>query len=100
MSEEKNTYNTCEGYLMPEDIDGKVEAPTEEMTEFEKAHNGENFPDPTCYKAIKRYEREQQSEWERHHKVIGCILRICELAGFSVENRIVLKDRKTGKVWE
>ena len=90
MSEEKITYHTCKGYLMPEDVDGKIEAPAEGMTEFEKGHNAENYSDPTCYKTIKKFEREQNAEWERHHKVIGCILRICELAGFSVENRIVL----------
>ena len=76
---------------------------SEEMTEYELSHNGENYPDPTPYHAIKKIEREQQcqqSEWERHHKLIGCILRMCELAGFSVENRIVLKDKLTGKVWE
>ena len=73
---------------------------TSDMTEFEKAHNGENYPDPTAYKTIKKQELEMHREWERHHKVIGCILRVCELAGFSVEGRIVLKDKKTGKVWE
>ena len=74
--------------------------PNDGMTEYEKAHNGENYPDPTVYKNIKKYEAEQQLEWERHRKVIGCILRICELAGFTIENRIVLKDRRTGKIWE
>lgn len=95
MSEEKITYHYGEMSLMPEET-------TEEkdMSEFEKAHNHENYSDPTCYKAIKQYEKEQQSEWERHHKTIGCILRLCELAGYTVENRIVLKDKRTGKVWE
>ena len=36
---------------------------------------------------------------ERHHRLIGCILRICELSGYSVEERIVVKDKRTGKVW-
>ena len=90
MSEEKIEYQTTQNPKTPEEY----------MTEFEKAHNAENYPDPTCYKTIKKYEAEQHAAWERHHKVIGCILRICELAGFSVENRIVLKDKKTGKVWE
>ena len=87
MSEEKIEYQTTQN---PEDY----------MCEFEKSHNQENYPDPTCYKALKHYEAEQHSEWERHHKLVGCILRVCELAGFSVENRIVLKDKRTGKIWE
>lgn len=90
MSEAKVEYQTTQNPKTPE----------EEMSEYEKAHNAENYPDPTCYKAIKQYEKEQQSEWERHHKTIGCILRLCELAGYTVENRIVLKDKRTGKVWE
>lgn len=94
MSEAKTSY-----YVKKELADAE-EALDTEMTEFEKGHNAENYPDPTCYKIIKKEDAQQHSEWERHHKVIGCILRICELAGFSVENRIVLKDRRTGKVWE
>ena len=79
---------------------------SELKSEYELSHNGENYPDPTPYHAIKNIEREEamtktiQSDWELHHKLIGCILRICELAGFSVESRIVLRDKKTGRLWE
>lgn len=104
MSEFKSEYQTTQNpkcstvrgvNLIPEEYSEE-----KDLTEYEKAHNAENYPDPTCYKTIKKYEKEQQSEWERHHKLVGCILRVCELAGFTVENRIVLKDKKTGKVWE
>ena len=57
--------------------------------------NGEGYPDPTAYKAIKNIN----SKSEKVYKLIGCILRICELSGFSVEERIVLRDNETGKVW-
>lgn len=77
-----------------------AQPPVEGMTEFEKGHNHENYPDPTMYKTVKKDEFEKHLEWEKHYKTIGCILRICELAGFSVENRIILRDKKTGKVWE
>lgn len=58
-------------------------------------YNAEHYPDPTPYNAIKKIE----SEHERHRKLIGCILRICELAGFEVMDRIVLLDKTTGKIW-
>lgn len=62
--------------------------------------NGSGCPDPTAYEAIKRVDAEMALEFERHHKLIGCILRICELSGFAVEERIVVKDLRTGKVWK
>jgi hypothetical protein len=58
--------------------------------------NGSGYPDYTAYRAIKKAE----FEYDRFRKVLGCIFRICELAGFSVEERIVLKDIHTGKVWK
>ena len=57
--------------------------------------NNEGYPDPTPYQAIKNIEY----EYERHHKLIGCSLRICELSGFEVRERIVLKDKRSGKIW-
>jgi hypothetical protein len=51
----------------------------------------------TAYEAIKKTDAE--AEQERLGKVIKTIKNICELAGFSIEGRIVLKDKRTGKVW-
>lgn len=61
--------------------------------------NGEGYPDPTAYEAIKRAEAEHERERERFLKLVGCILRICELSGFHLEERLVLRDKCTGKVW-
>ena len=44
-------------------------------------------------------ERSNRLDDERYRKMIGLILRACELAGYSVEERIVLKDKYTGKVY-
>ena len=38
-------------------------------------------------------------EEKRYKKIINHILYICRLAGFEVVDRIVLRDKKTGKVW-
>ena len=59
--------------------------------------NAEGYPDPTAYYGIKQAEYNEANE--RHYKLLGAIFRICELAGFRVEERIVLKDIKTGRVW-
>ena len=66
-----------------------------EQENKELLRNGSGYYDPTAYEAIKRAE-----ERDRFKKLLGCILRICELAGFSVESRIVLKDERTGKIWK
>lgn len=57
--------------------------------------NGSGYIDPTAYKAIKNLERDQ----ERFQKLLDTIFNICELSGFHIEERIVIKDMKTGKVW-
>jgi hypothetical protein len=59
--------------------------------------NGSGYYDPTAYKAIKKADADL--ELERVNKLIGCIFRICELSDFYVEERIVLRDKRTGKVW-
>lgn len=58
--------------------------------------NGEGYPDPTAYEAI---ERADNADYERFRKLLGCILRVCELAGFSLEERIVVKDNRNGRIW-
>ena len=57
--------------------------------------NQSGYSDPTAYEAIVKTDK----ELERLHKVIHTIRYICELAGFTLEERIILKDKKTGKVW-
>lgn len=61
--------------------------------------NGEGYSDPTAYAAIKNAERDSNYDVERFHKLLDTIFNICELSGFHIEERIVIKDMKTGKVW-
>lgn len=42
---------------------------------------------------------ESDVETRRVNSLLHVIFKICELSGFWVEERIVLKDRKTGKIW-
>ena len=63
-----------------------------------------------CKKPVTEYERKivtttqkttDDSDYEqrRVNSLLHVIFKICELSGFWVENRIELKDRKTGKIW-
>lgn len=57
--------------------------------------NQSGYSDPTAYEAIVKVDKEM----ENVHKLIHSIRDICDLAGFQVEERIVLKDKNTGKIW-
>ena len=57
--------------------------------------NGSGYYDPTAYKAIKNIDEES----ERFHKLLDTIFNICELSGFHLEDRIVVRDKETGRVW-
>ena len=61
----------------------------------ELLRNGAGYIDPTACVALKKLEEE-----ERFHKLLHTIFYICENAGFHVEERIVLKDLRTGRVWK
>lgn len=57
--------------------------------------NAEGYSDPTAYGAMRNLDTDD----ERFHKLLNTIFAICELSGFHLEERIILKDMKTGKVW-
>lgn len=57
--------------------------------------NGSGYLDPTAYQAIKNTDKDD----ERFHKLLDTIFSLCELSGFHVEGRIVIKDMKSGRVW-
>ena len=57
--------------------------------------NAEGYSDPTAYQALKNIEAGE----ERFHKLLYAIFDICELANFEIEGRIVLVDKRTGRVW-
>lgn len=61
--------------------------------------NSEGYPDPTACNAINNVEKALAEDEERFRKLLNSIFTICELAGFHIEGRIVIKDCKTGKIW-
>lgn len=53
------------------------------------------YSDPTAYQALKNIEAEE----ERFHKLLHMIFDIYALSDFEIEGRIVLVDKRSGKVW-
>lgn len=60
--------------------------------------NASGCKDLTAYKALKNVDADEKAE-VRYKKLLSMIFSICELSGFHLEDRIVLKDKKTGKIW-
>lgn len=61
--------------------------------------NGSGYSDPTAYKAIKNAEKVRDEDAERFRDLLDTIFTICDLSDFHIEGRIVVKDKRTGKVW-
>lgn len=57
--------------------------------------NSEGYKDLTAYQAIKNIDKED----EKFQKLLHTIFDICELSGFEISGRIVLVNKKTGRVW-
>ena len=70
--------------------------------ENDPRRNGEGYLDLTAYQAIRNIERATptQEEDERFHKLLNTIFYLCELADFQIEGRIVLRDKKTWRLWK
>ena len=65
------------------------------MYDKELSRNGSGYVDPTAYKAMKKMTEEE----ERFHKLLQHIFYISECAGFHIEERLVVKDKRTGRIW-
>lgn len=57
--------------------------------------NSEGYIDLTPFEAIRNIDQED----ERFHKLLHTLFYICELANFEVGERIVLIDKKSGRIW-
>lgn len=73
------------------------------MNDSDLKYNGERYSDPTPYKALTNIEVERlrQAEQDKHRflRLRGCLLRVCEIAGFKFEGPLILKDLRTGRIW-
>lgn len=100
--EERELQHNGEGYYDPTAYKAIKRV---ECNCYETEQNGyERRPYPTHVKPYRRpdtykQQRTYSPDGERFYKLLGCIYRVCELAGFDVEGRITLVDKQTGKVW-
>ena len=62
------------------------------MEKVNKSHN----KDLTAYNAITNVDKEQ----ERKDELLKHIFYIVNQAGFRVQGRIVLEDKRSGRVWK
>ena len=62
--------------------------------------NASGYYDPTAYAAITHVDNEAAKTDVRFYKLLHTIFHVCELAGFVVEGRITLKDKKTGRIYD
>ena len=60
--------------------------------------NASGYIDNTAYRAIKSADQDRDAE-RRFKKLLSTIFYICDLAGFHIEGRLEIRDKKTGKVW-
>ena len=60
--------------------------------------NASGYMDLTAFEAIRNVDREAETE-KRYKKLLSTIFYICDLAGFHIEGRLTIKDKKTGKIW-
>lgn len=60
-------------------------------------YNKEHYPDPTAYVAITNLECRHSN---KVRFVIKLLKKICSDYGYSIENRIILKDEKTGRIFK
>lgn len=61
--------------------------------------NGSGCVDPTAHEAIKQLSRSEAEERRKVYRLIGGILRICELAGYEFVGTMAFKNVETGKIW-
>lgn len=59
-------------------------------------NNSYGYSDPTAYSLISK---ENEEEYERFHAVLNVLRDICSVADFEFGERIVLVDKKTGRIW-
>lgn len=72
-----------------------VEGAICDMNKNDISVNKSGCSDPTACQAIKNVDKETQ----RVHRLVEALRAVCAVAGFEIEGRIALRDKRTDKVW-
>lgn len=67
------------------------------MPHYNPKKNSEGYDDPTTFAAMRKVDNDP--EQKELTCLIKMITKIASYAGYSIENRIILKNKKTGKIW-
>lgn len=59
-----------------------------------KKTNSEGYSDPTAYNAIRAAVPPKEID-----KMVSTFKNIASLLGYTIENRIIFRDKRTGKEW-
>ena len=60
--------------------------------------NKEGYNDPTAYNGIRRAEFSDEQVCVK--KLISCIYKMCDLAGYEIMNRVELRNVESGREWK
>jgi hypothetical protein len=76
----------------------------EQEEDHKLKRNASGALDLTAYEAIKRADadleqKRREEEYQKRRKLIDLIYKLCDTCGYSIEERIVLKDKETGCIW-
>ena len=66
--------------------------------EIDPRRNEEHYMDMTPYDAIKDLAKFEEG-YERFQKTLHIIFQTAALGGFEIEGRVVLIDKKNGRIW-
>ena len=56
--------------------------------------NASGYSDPTASEAITHADE----AYDRFKKLLGIIFKLCEISGFHLESKIIVRDNETGKI--
>lgn len=56
--------------------------------------NASGYSDPTAAEAITHADE----AYNRFNKLLGIIFKLCEISGFHLESKIIVRDNETGKI--
>ncbi len=69
------------------------------MKSKELSTNGSGYHDPTMGEALKSILSDNKNRDKQVHQAIKIVKNLLGLWGMGVENRIHIRDKKTGKVY-
>ena len=67
------------------------------MPDYGIHKNHEGYADPTAGAAMSKIIREENERQRRVTALVGVLRYIIDAAGFDLQERIVLRDKKTGR---